>query len=360
MSPTLGEALGWALVQFLWQGVAIALLYAVVSLALRRAAPELRYAAGVVALALMALAPIGTTAVAMTAGPWTFASAPWTPLALLGCSLQGNSAWIVRGWLLGVALSSVRLGGGLWLTGHYRRASRPLPPAMAARLEALAARVGLAGRVDFAQTRSLSTPGVVGLWRPLILLPTSVLSGLSPDQLEAVLAHELSHVRRHDALVNLLQCVIEVALFFHPAVWWVSRSVRMEREHCCDDHAARAVGSGVRLARALAALESVGPAPQLMVAGTGGLLALRVRRLLGGPSRPWAPLGRPLVALLLFVALLGWSGLTFDPPGCEVRRQQVALRVPDSWRPATDRILRLIARQLPMPSLPRPGIPKIS
>ena len=81
----------------------------------------------------------------------------------------------------------------------------------------------------------LSVPVIVGHVRPLIVLPAAALSGLSPDQLEAILAHELAHVRRHDYLVNLAQTVIETWLFYHPAVWWVSRQVRVSREHCCDD-----------------------------------------------------------------------------------------------------------------------------
>ena len=76
---------------------------------------------------------------------------------------------------------------------------------------------------------------VVGWLRPVILLPASALTGLAPSQLEAVIAHELAHIRRHDYLVNLFQTTVETLLFYHPASWWISRQIRAEREHCCDD-----------------------------------------------------------------------------------------------------------------------------
>src|SRR6185369_12620027 len=125
-----------------------------------------------------------------------------------------------------------------------------------------------------------------GWMRPAILLPASTLSGLSVAQIEAILAHELAHIRRHDYIVNLLQCVIETLLFYHPAVWWVSRRVRDERELCCDDMAVQAVGDRVGYARALCELERLRAAtPQLAMAANGGSLLTRIARLLGAPSR---------------------------------------------------------------------------
>jgi hypothetical protein len=139
-------------------------------------------------------------------------------------------------------------------------------------------------------------PTVIGWLRPVILVPVSAFVGLSPQQIEALLAHELAHIRRHDYLVNLLQTAVETLLFYHPAVWWVSRQIRTEREHCCDDLAVAACGNVLTYARALAELEelrssSAGTAvSQLAVAadggGRGGSLLKRIQRLIETPTSP--------------------------------------------------------------------------
>src|ERR687891_1536007 len=103
------------------------------------------------------------------------------------------------------------------------------------------------------------------------------MSGLSAQQLEAILAHELAHIRRHDYLVNLLQTLVETLLFYHPAVWWLSRRIRLEREHCCDDLAVSLCGDPYTYASALADLEQLRGSGQLVVAATGGSLLQRVR-----------------------------------------------------------------------------------
>src|SRR5262249_15029310 len=127
------------------------------------------------------------------------------------------------------------------------------------------------------------SPSVTGWLRPIILLPLSAIAGLTPDQLEAVLAHELAHIRRHDYLVNLLQMAAETVLFYHPAVWWISARIRHERDLCCDDLAVRACGGALCYARALTALEKMRAGhPALALGSTDGPLFLRIRRLISG------------------------------------------------------------------------------
>ena len=103
----------------------------------------------------------------------------------------------------------------------------------------------------------MQVPSVVGWLRPVILLPASALTGLSPAHLDAIIAHELAHVRRHDFAVNLLQTAAEILLFYHPACWWISRRIRAEREHCCDDIAVSLCGDRLLYATALADLEAL-------------------------------------------------------------------------------------------------------
>ena len=100
----------------------------------------------------------------------------------------------------------------------------------------------------------VDTPTVIGWLRPVVLLPVAALANLTPDQVQAILAHELAHVRRHDFVVNLLQTIAETLLFYHPAVWWLSHRIRVEREHCCDDIAVEVCGDPVGYAEALTTL----------------------------------------------------------------------------------------------------------
>src|SRR3989442_88229 len=150
-------------------------------------------------------------------------------------------------------------------------------------LARLGARLRVSRPVRVVGSAVVQVPAVVGWLRPVILLPASALTGLTPQQLDVLLAHELAHVRRYDYLVNLVQSAIEILLFYHPAVRWVSRRVREEREHCCDDLAVAVCGDAHLYARALLMMESLRaktPALALSAAGTqGGALLRRVPRV---------------------------------------------------------------------------------
>src|SRR4029079_16056399 len=101
-------------------------------------------------------------------------------------------------------------------------------------------------------------PFVVGWIKPAVVIPGSALTGLSVQELDAILLHELAHIRRHDYAINLVQTLIETLFFYHPAIWWVSRQIRKEREHCCDDLAAESCSGGVAVyVRALTTLEEM-------------------------------------------------------------------------------------------------------
>jgi hypothetical protein len=126
------------------------------------------------------------------------------------------------------------------------------------------------------------SPSVVGWLHPAILLPTTSLVNLTTDQLEAVLAHELAHIRRHDYLVNVLQTLAETLFFYQPAVWWASCRIRVERELCCDDLVVEVCGDPVTYARALTKLERLRiTKPELAMSSTAGPLLYRIRRLTG-------------------------------------------------------------------------------
>jgi beta-lactamase regulating signal transducer with metallopeptidase domain len=109
--------------------------------------------------------------------------------------------------------------------------------------------------VTLLESALVKVPTVIGWLKPVILIPPSALIGLTPQQFELILTHELAHIRRHDYLVNLLQTIIETLLFYHPAVWWVSLQIRCERENACDDLAVSLSSDPVIYARTLVEME---------------------------------------------------------------------------------------------------------
>jgi beta-lactamase regulating signal transducer with metallopeptidase domain len=195
--------------------------------------------------------------------------------------------WLVAAWFAGVILLSIRFVGGLIVAERLKRyEASPLLEQWQKKLSTLAKQLRVSVPVRLCESVLVQVPTVIGWMRPVILVPATALTGLSPEQLEALLAHELAHIRRYDYLVNLMQTAVETLLFYHPAVWWVSGQIRQEREHCCDDLAVAACGSVLVYARALAELEQLrSVAPQLAVAANGGSLLERIQRLVGSPAR---------------------------------------------------------------------------
>ncbi len=183
------------------------------------------------------------------------------------------------------------------------------PDLLQGRLLGLCRRAGLKRAVTLLMCEGLTGPSVVGVLRPAILVPAGWFLNLSPDYVEALLAHELAHVLRHDYAVNLLQSLLEVVLFYHPGVWWLSRRIRAERELACDTFAARLMGDPLPLAEALTALERRGlghASPELSPAANGGSLMERISHLLLPPHRTSSA---PAFGALAILAALLASGL---------------------------------------------------
>jgi beta-lactamase regulating signal transducer with metallopeptidase domain len=332
LTQTIVECLGWTLVHFLWQGVALAALLAAALRLLRRATPNQRYLAGCLALLLMAGAPVVTfkhllkqnhepASVANFTFPQTAAPSaePATDLTPLPASpvrhfapvrdssvrLEMILPWIVAAWAVGVLVLSLRLlAGWAQVRRLQRAASAALDEMWHRKLGEVGARLGVSRPVKLLQSALVEVPTVIGWLRPMILLPASCLMGLAPGQLEAILAHELAHIRRHDYLVNLLQSAVETLLFYHPVVWWVSRQVREERENCCDDLAVEVCGDRIAYARALATLEELRHAPaQLALAASGAPLLQRIRRLAGQSGRAANAPAWPMVVVIVLLVI---------------------------------------------------------
>jgi beta-lactamase regulating signal transducer with metallopeptidase domain len=306
--PAVVPSLAWALLDFVWQGLLVGWGAALLLGLLRSARPQTRYAVACAALLLCAALPLAgtlqrifdadsaTTSLMPLALAVPLASATDVPVALAGArlalweqALQSRLPLVMLLWSAGAGALALRmLLGLLWV----RRLSHPAncrpDPAWQGSVQQLAERFGINRPVRLGLVEDVPGPLTAGWWRPVILLPASLASGMPVHLLEALLAHELAHIRRHDYLVNLVQSAIEVVLFYHPAVWWLSKRIRLEREQVADDLAAGVLGEPRRLALALSELDrfQLSTTPQLAHAAHGGNLMNRIKRLVRPESEP--------------------------------------------------------------------------
>jgi uncharacterized protein (TIGR03435 family) len=356
------ERLGWALIHFLWQGTLIACLYLVArTLFISPQSARIRYTLSCAALAVMIAAPvvtlisnhpakpapaialIGETFTARLAPEPHSSSIPFQSLPTTPPSTHASNAmtWLVVIWLIGAFVLSIRLIGGCILAVRIRSLRVTAPPAeWQDALDSLIEQTRLSFPVRLLMSGFVQTPAVVGWLKPAILLPASAITGIAPGHIEALLAHELAHIRRHDYLVNLLQRAAETLLFYHPTVWWLSRQIDAEREACCDDIAVALTGDTLTYISALASLESHRPehlAP--ILAANGGSLKRRISRLVSPSSTPaWTLSGAGLLAagMLMGLAVYGLMAQSMDTrPTFEV-----ASLKPDKSGTGVDRIKR--------------------
>jgi beta-lactamase regulating signal transducer with metallopeptidase domain/tetratricopeptide (TPR) repeat protein len=340
---------GWTMLHFLWAGAVLGLLAAAGRRLLRAARPNVRYAFALACLAVLAAAPcvlavllaqdptpaprvdlrppvpssgeaalqpvpagevpfppVGGTSQAPTETPPPPAAAP-TPAPNLPLRLPKLTtfvAYLPWLWLLGTPLTFTLLAAGLVGADCLRRHSVVLDDDRVLDLcRRLTEVLRVAGPVAVAVNERIASPLLVGVVRPLILLPPAALTGWSPAQLEMVLLHELAHVRRWDNLVNLGQRVVEALLFFHPVVWWVSHWVRLERECCCDALVVAHTRRPQAYARFLAGLV-FGPRATVVASGMAEHhLVTRIRRLVSREDHPMK-LSRNLVGLVGLLLLV--------------------------------------------------------
>ena len=334
ISPQLAHALGWALLHFLWQGVALAAICYGIMAACRTASA--RYVMALSTLVLMLAAPVVTfvvlrnsfpaegtntsrvapvPSVATANLPPIAASAPSSPTAspTPPTPLRPDTLlWLVEAWFAGVAFFSLRTAGGLIVVHRMRRnRTRPVAAALLEKCLALERRMRLSRVIRYCECLVLEAPAVIGWFRPVVLLPVTALSGLSEDQLAAVISHELAHIRRLDCFVNLFQIAAETLLFYHPAIWWLNKRIRNERENCCDDAALAVCGNPIEYARALTLMEEWRQRPALAMAANRNPLVERVARLLGvaSPQSGVRSTGVAASILCLVGALLAANGL---------------------------------------------------
>lgn len=319
---------GAVLLHFVWQGAALALLaWVALSLCQRRSA-QLRYLLATACLFLMLLCPGITwlilgehiqheTTVAETQPP--IEAAPFHNVPGAGStspersqqgdesttasrvststnakpfpknesglfrisSLENTLPWLVVAWACGVVILSVRMIGGWLIVRNDVSNGNPLRETWTTRVNQLADQVHLARSIRWIESCQVRVPQALGWLKPVILLPGSLFTALTPAEIECLLLHELIHLRRHDFLVNLLQCLIETLFFYHPGVCWLSRRIRLERELACDAAVVALTADKLTFSRALLSLAEQTQLPSPALAATGSDLTTRIHALLG-------------------------------------------------------------------------------
>jgi beta-lactamase regulating signal transducer with metallopeptidase domain len=360
---TLIPVIGRALLDFLWQGAVIGLLAGVALSLMGSARPQSRYAVGCLALLACALAPVvecivllaGTSASPMLAGVHgVVGHAPFVTLGALPdvatwpASFDSRLPLVVALWSAGASVLLLRNAAGVAWIATLRAAAQDTQTGQQwqRRLDALAAHFELVRAPVLRLVDRLDSPASAGWLRPVVLLPVALVLRMPVDQLDALLAHELAHIRRNDYLVNLLQSVVEALLFYHPAVWWLSREIRRERECIADRLAADVTGSPRTLAIALSALSEWSdahcPSPQFAQAAHGGHLMSRIEHLIRPDRR--AASGRfvfPVVGIAaVCIAFIAHAQVTTHPAVTSTPTTVVTTRA-DAHK-ATERVFALV------------------
>jgi GWxTD domain-containing protein len=354
----LQTALGWALFHSLWQGAAIAAALATALWFIRTS--RARYLCACGALLSMLVSFGVTLAICWPADPHLHViAAGRLPALQLAPAPPGDDrsrldalresappAWLVPVWMGGVSVFyCYSLIAWMAATRLKKRGAFPAPIEWQDRLAELVDQLGLRRPVALLESCLTDVPVVIGYLRPVILMPVGVLAGLTAGQVEAILIHELAHIRRYDYLVNVLQTLVEGMLFYHPAVWWAGSVMRTEREHCCDDVVVAQQGDACGYAATLARLElSRGAVREPALAATGGNLMKRIHRLMEQPEgrRVTAPL--VAAGMLIATATLAIAAWQAQPLPQRQQTQSPPQAVPQADpRPLTSR--QQMARQ---------------
>ncbi|MEA5403502.1 M56 family metallopeptidase [Arcicella sp. DC2W] len=300
------SAVGWTLLHSVWQLMALAIVLKAVFFFVKNSAIK-KYWFGFASLLFQVFASIITFLIvfeensvsSITQTNFTFDKIAQTNLSTSSTVASNTSIWMdfqilfsenvnvfVSAWMIGMLFLSIRLMGGYFYTEQLRwKYTKTIQGDTLVLFNQLLEKVNIKKGINLLESSLATSPMTIGFLQPVILLPIGLITGLSNKELEAVLAHELAHIKRHDYLVNIIQSLVEIIFFFHPATWWISANIREERENCCDDLAIELCGNKVYLAKALTKVEIFQQQTNMSLAmgfaGKKQTLLGRVHRILG-------------------------------------------------------------------------------
>ncbi len=330
------QALGWTLLHSLWQISLLALIFYILITFIPQTKPDVKYIIGVVALLLTGVISAGTffehfteqkeqliseqfqqsaltvsqeiQAISVVEGQQENFFAPKAVLTQLQQWVNRHIQWLVGGWLAGVFLLSLKFAGSFYYLQRLKtRMVAETDRFWQERLSSMAKTLMISQPVRLLSSAVVQSPMLIGQLKPVILIPASMLSGLSEEQLEAIIAHELAHLYRKDYWINLMQAFLEIVFFYHPALWWMSSVIRAEREKCCDDIAVKLCGNSMVYVGALARVEELKITQSSLAmafAGKSGGLLQRIERILLPGKEAINLKGRFVAVFLLLLSLL--------------------------------------------------------
>lgn len=340
---TLGNAIGWSLIHSFWQITVVAFLLYVGLRFIPQRKPRFRYAflllgllsivlwSGLTFVYLWDQAPAQVLAIPLADMPQVEILAQEAPPAVavagfferfrrLERQLDDYMPAVIISWLLGMLLCWVYLVSGFFHLHYLQRHKVTLPSLeWETRFDRLCQQMRVSRKVGLYISEIVDEPVTFQFFKPVILLPVSLFTGLTTTQIEVLILHELAHIRRRDFAVNLLQTLIEILFFYHPALWWISRKIREEREHCCDDAVLAVHNDPVLYSEALTQIQlhHFSPKKRLVMSANGNKSALskRVFRLFGQYDQQ-PPLYRSIlmVFLLLLLSLSSQAFFIASPP----------------------------------------------
>jgi beta-lactamase regulating signal transducer with metallopeptidase domain len=326
-SDYLVKALCSSLIHSLWQGVLLAVLAGIIVVCTRKSSPVRRYNLLITALLIFActvaftlihevtrehtMPPViagGQVIIGENAALMPHVIPKTNDYQAVLRFLNVNSGSIVFIWFLVVMARVLQLLTGLHSLYYLRRRQvLAVSEAWENRVKQLALQLGIKRLVGIAESGIAKVPMVIGHLKPLILIPAGLLTAMPPDAIEAILVHELAHIRRRDYIMNLLVSMMEIVFFFNPAVLWIASLIRAERENCCDDIAVTHTGSKVNYIKALVACQEyqlATPAYAMALSGRKDHLMGRVKRMLSNNNQSLNIMERSLLAVCLATAIL--------------------------------------------------------
>ncbi|MEL6989109.1 MAG: M56 family metallopeptidase, partial [Bacteroidota bacterium] len=296
-SSELIHAIGWTIIHSLWQASIIAILMSVALNVIKNNKTQLRYNIAFFAIFMVLVSALCTfiyligkyDPVVSTSGVYIFegmSNADPSSLGGIHLILEKYLPMITTVWFAGVLFFLVKMLGGFWYIQKLKQSGiNSVPGHYLSRLKVLKKKLKVSKPVRLLESARIKTPMVIGYLKPVILFPIGTIMHLSPQQVEAILLHELAHVKRNDFLQNIIQTFIEILFYYHPVVWYISASIRAERESCCDEVAIKLSGNNIEYAKALIEIESSGnPALAMHFGGTKHNFYNRIQRILNMPQ----------------------------------------------------------------------------
>jgi len=318
ISEDLVQAIGWTIVHSLWQAAFVALIMSAYLNLYQKEKSIVRYRIALSSLYIMLGLSIITFCTYyfnadMHSPQITRSSVAINISAMSGFHYIQNCTlglvhhfdFITTMWITGMVVFALKFVGGYALIKRYEFSGQEIYDSKVhIILNDLLNKMNLKKPIRILESAKVHTPMMLGHLKPVILLPIGIVNQLQLNEVEAILAHELSHISRSDFLQNIMQSFIEIIYYYHPAVWWISANVRAERENCCDEEAVRICGSAINYAKALVKIEEIQyqviPALAVPFARDKHSLLYRVSRVLNQPQNRSQIKEKLMATIMLF------------------------------------------------------------